>query len=54
MGRVFDAKGGRGRGGDTSREESRQMRECFSEKSLLCGRSNAERPTSNSELSVER
>ncbi len=52
MGRPFGAKEGRGRGGDTSGEESRETRECFLEKSLLCGTSNAERPTS--EFRVER
>ena len=45
MGRAFGARGGRGRGGDTSREESREMRECFSEKSFLLR--NVERRTPN-------
>ena len=54
MGRAFGAKGGRGRGGDTSRGESCEMRECFSEKSFLCRTSNAERPTSTFEFRVER
>jgi hypothetical protein len=30
------------------------MRECFSDKSFLCGTSNAERPASNVEFRVER
>jgi hypothetical protein len=54
MGRSFGARGGRGHGGDTSGEESRGARECFSEKSFVCGTSNAERPTSNVEFRVER
>ena len=54
MRRPFGAKGGRGRGGDTTGEESRETRECFSDKSFLCGTSNAERPASNVEFRVER
>ena len=54
MGRAFGARGGLGHSDDTSGEESRETRECFSEKSFLCGTSNAEPPTSNAEFRVER
>jgi len=53
MGRAFGARGGRGHGDDTSGEENRETRECFSEKSFVCGTSNVERPTSNVQRRIQ-
>jgi len=53
---VSGAKGGRGRDGDTSGEENGEERECLAVSRFQGERStlDAERPVSNSELSIGR